>query len=112
MATQSPKTAKPTPRPWKFDTGEPMDNFYITGNVKSKGIIARNLVAIATSPANAELIVKAVNAHNDMLEALKRIAKQDCEYPGSAGCNLLPEGVYRSVCNPCHAKAIITKTTQ
>jgi hypothetical protein len=50
---------------------------------------------------------EALNA--ELLEALEIIAKQDCEYTNSAGCDLLPAGVVRSVCNPCRARAAIAK---
>lgn len=47
-------------------------------------------------------------AHTPPIEAAtEALAAQECEYPGSAGCNLLPQGVVRSVCLPCKARAAL-----
>ena len=54
--------------------------------------------------------VRLQRVNDELVAALERIAKQDCEYTDSVGCNLLPEGVVRSVCNPCFAQAILNKT--
>lgn len=62
--------------------------------------------------ANAYLVAKApemAEQRNKLLEIVEQLAKRDCEYPGSVGCSLLPEGVRRSVCMPCKAKAAVAE---
>lgn len=55
----------------------------------------------------ARAIVRDHNEAGRLREALERIAASECEYGNGADCNSLPRGVYRSVCNPCYARAAL-----
>lgn len=55
--------------------------------------------------ANAKLIAECPV----MYEFIAKLAEQDCEYTGSVGCDMLPQGVVRRVCLPCKARSIISK---
>jgi len=57
--------------------------------------------------ANARLIATAP----DLLAVVERLAKRECEYGNGANCLQLPQGVVRSVCLPCKARAALDKTT-
>jgi hypothetical protein len=58
--------------------------------------------------ANAALIAAAPA----LLAISEALAERDCEYTGSAGCDLLPQGVVRNVCLPCQARQAIAAATK
>ena len=79
----------------------------------AKGVGVAKVDGMAGNPvaeARAALIASAPSlaARVAALEAaLGAIAEGECAYAGSAGCNLLPSGVRRSVCDPCRALAAL-----
>ncbi len=59
-----------------------------------------------------ERLEQAILIANKAADICTQLADRDCEYPGSVGCDMLPQGVVRSVCLPCKARAIITSTNK
>lgn len=57
----------------------------------------------------AQAVEHRYNSHAALVAFAERFSDQPCEYTGSAGCNLLPSGVRRSVCNPCQARALLAQ---
>jgi hypothetical protein len=57
---------KATPRPWEYRDNGDDNGFYPVGSELVIGIY---------SPANSELIVRAVNNHDKLLEALKELVR-------------------------------------
>ena len=109
-------TTEHTPIPWSTQGGS-----YIEGDTDCASVFSLSDAEkrpcraqgdnAKQALANAKFIVQACNAHDDLLAACQKIADRDCEYTGSAGCNLLPQGVMRTVCGPCAARAAIAKAT-
>jgi hypothetical protein len=64
-----------------------------------------------SADADIDFIIRACNTFPDLLEIVKALAERECEYGNGANCNMLPEGVYRSVCLPCKARAVLAKAT-
>jgi len=58
------------------------------------------------SEANARLIAAAPT----MCALIERLAEKRCEYGNGADCNMLPQGVRRSPCLPCQARALLDET--
>ena len=102
MTPEAPEGARHTPGPWTHrDSG--------TGKVYVEGPgtrVARWLVAEvdgrmhAENVANAAFIVRAANAHDDLLEALRPFANYACE----SSCEYDP-----SPCHNCIARDAIAK---
>lgn len=68
-------TAEPTPRPWHIERG--LDSDCATYIISSEGEVARlDQVSSEQDEADASLIIKAVNNHDALLEALKDIANR------------------------------------
>ncbi|KKM80695.1 hypothetical protein LCGC14_1337180 [marine sediment metagenome] len=55
-------------------------------------------------PAVKEALAVLGTDEREELETIAAEEQTPCEYPGSAGCDLLPSGVYRSICDPCKAR--------
>ena len=70
---KSAATAQHTPGPWQIDRSAHFKTFQIVGRMFANGgmFIAEIPYASPDGEANAELIVRAVNSHNALLEALK-----------------------------------------
>ena len=85
---------------WEISTGVNGASIY-----DDSGTIANIPIDLRNWQDNARLIA----ASPPMLKIIACLAERDCEYPGSAGCDMLPQGVIRSVCLPCKAKLIISE---
>lgn len=52
-------------------------------------------------------LAKLFAASPQLRDVCECLAKRDCEYNGSAGCDMLPQGVRRNVCLPCKARMVL-----
>jgi hypothetical protein len=100
--TQGPWKALPTP--YREDDTDCVSIFALCDAEK------RPARAQGDTPQQAAANARLIAAAPELLAVAEREAAKDCEYTGSAGCDMLPEGVIRSVCTPCLARAAITKT--
>lgn len=63
-----------TPRPWRVEENNGVSHFIVTDDFneqESEGYIVAQTRDSKESKANAELIVNAVNSHDELIEALK-----------------------------------------
>ena len=76
MKTKTEAQHTPTPTPWEFERYE-NDSIIVAPFKPKYGTDTRMLLAKNLSEENAAFIVRAVNSHEALLEACKRIVYND-----------------------------------
>ncbi len=101
------KPGEHTPGPWTAVDNRTIRT--VDETHKKGGLIIADVFGHSAdnTKANARLIATSP----ELLEICEYLAERNCEYPGSAGCDMLPQGVVRRVCLPCKARALIATTT-
>ena len=102
-----------TPRPWRVHLGRSVMTWVTAESPKGlegiKGATGEesteyyggNMIAESVTPANARLIVRAVNAHDDLLAAAKAALDPDpCHYDHDGDCQA------HGITNPCEQKLL------
>lgn len=82
---------------WEVQPGKMNGDYFVTSEL---GIV---------KPEEQEANAKLIAAIPTMYDIVASLAERDCEYTGSAGCDMLPQGVKRRVCLPCKARMIISE---
>lgn len=98
-----------TKRPWRVEYDEWARAYYIMPNDEKAGYIAQCAYPVGNitkevAGANAEVIVRAVNSFQELVEALKRFLDEDNsdKAHNSIDCKTEP-------CRYCFGQAILTK---
>lgn len=74
MTNSNASKDKATPRPWAIEKVKGFDKKLVYCKINGANVYKSSVAG--TDEANAELIVRAVNAHQDLVEALKMLVRR------------------------------------